>query len=158
MSILLDIITDPNPILRKKSKEIDLEKIKDNTLQQLISDITKTMQEKDGVGLAAPQIGKNIRLIIVNLKNGILAMVNPVITKKSWAKCIDEEGCLSVPNIFKKVERHKKISCSYFDFNGKQKKLKLNNRDARIIQHEVDHLDGILFIDKIIDTKKTNEQ
>lgn len=148
MPKILQIITHPNKILRKVSKEVDIKKLKTKEFSDLIDDMTETMIKKDGIGLAAPQIGKNIRIIIVMTDNKIISMINPKITKKSWSKEENEEGCLSVPRTYGKVKRHKKINCTYIDQNGKNKKLKLERMNARVIQHEIDHLDGILFIDK----------
>jgi len=108
----------------------------------------KLMLESDGVGLAAPQIGKNIRLCVINAKEGPICLINPKITKKSWTKEWGEEGCLSIPNVFGQVKRHKKITCQYFNLSGKVLKLSAEGLLARVIQHEVDHLDGVLFIDK----------
>jgi len=147
MSKILPIITNPNPILRKQSKEIKKDEIKSKQFQGLCFDMEKTMKKKDGAGLASPQIGKNIRLIVVNSDEGVIHMINPKITKKSFAKEFGEEGCLSIPDIFLKIERHKKVNCKYLDLNGNEKKIKASGMLARIIQHEVDHLDGILFID-----------
>ncbi|MFH1662170.1 MAG: peptide deformylase [Candidatus Falkowbacteria bacterium] len=147
MSKILPIITNPNPILRKKSQEIKKDEIKSKQFQEICFDMEKTMKEKDGAGLAAPQIGKNIRLIAVNSDNGAINMINPEITKKSWAKELGEEGCLSVPDVFLKIKRHKKVNCKYLDINGNEKKIKACGMLARVIQHEIDHLDGILFID-----------
>jgi len=155
MSKLLPIIINPNPILRKKSVEI--KQIESKQFQQLCLDMAKTMQEKDGVGLAAPQIGRNIRLIVINTKDGAVCMINPVITKKSLTKEWGEEGCLSVPDIFGQVKRHKKITCKYLDKNGKEKKIKAQGLMARVIQHEVDHLNGALFIDKARDIKEIDD-
>jgi len=157
MAKLLNIITDPNPILRRKSVEISHEELSSDKIQQLIADMTKTMEERDGVGLAAPQVGENIRLIVVNAKNEMVAMINPKITKKSWARAIEEEGCLSIPLTFGSVERHRKINCVFLDFSGKEKKLYLSGLDARAVQHEIDHLDGILFIDKAKHIHVVNE-
>ena len=155
MSKILKIITDPNPILRKKSVSVDINDIKSNAeLLELYDDMTVTMLKKDGVGLAAPQIAKNIRIIVINHKGETRIMINPVITKKSWAKKTSEEGCLSVPNVFGDVSRHKKINCNYIDTNGKKQKLIAKNMLARIIQHEMDHLDGVLFIDIATDIKR----
>jgi peptide deformylase len=114
----------------------------------------KTMKEKDGVGLAAPQVGQNIRLIAVNTKDGVACMINPKITKKSWAKEWSEEGCLSVPGVYGQVKRHKKINCVYLDKNGAKIKIQAEGLMAVVIQHETDHLDGILFIDKAKKLKK----
>jgi len=147
MPKILNIIINPNPILRKKSTKINLNKINSNEIKKICADMTETMIKKDGVGLAAPQIGKNIRLIVVNINAKPTCMINPIITKKSWAKEYEEEGCLSLPNIFGKVKRHKKIKCLYYDYNGKKQAISVEKLTARIIQHEIDHLDGILFID-----------
>ena len=148
MSKIYDIVTHPNPSLREKSMEIKEQDINTPEFLQLCDDMAVTMIKKDGVGLAAPQICKNIRLIVVNTKSGPKAMINPKITKKSWAKEYGEEGCLSVPNTFAEVNRHKKINFTYIDLNGKNVKDTAKNMKARVIQHELDHLDGILFIDK----------
>jgi len=156
---MLKIITNPNPILRKKSSNILIRDIKSKELQDLIPEMIETMAKNDGVGLAAPQVGKNIRLITIKHKDGDLAMINPKITRKSLAKELGEEGCLSVPLTYGQVRRHKKISAKYIDKNGAQKKIDADGLLARVIQHEIDHIDGILFIDKAKDiTKITNEQ
>ncbi len=158
MAKLLQIITNPNPILRKRSAEVEPEKIASGDFKALCRDMEKTMVKKDGVGLAAPQIGKNIRVITVNTKDGAVCMINPKITRKSFGKEWGEEGCLSVPGIFGEVERHLKISYNYFDTNGKKIKANAYGFMARVIQHEVDHIDGILFIDKARDIKKIDKQ
>ncbi|PIT94633.1 peptide deformylase [Candidatus Falkowbacteria bacterium CG10_big_fil_rev_8_21_14_0_10_39_9] len=154
MSKLLPILNHPNPILRKISRPLTLEEIRSPKIQSLISDIEKTMITKDGAGLAAPQIGENIRLLVLRDGERVMVIINPQITKKSWAREVDEEGCLSVLDkagniIFGNVERHKKIQCSYLDTKGKKQKISAENILARIIQHETDHLNGILFIDKL---------
>lgn len=145
---ILKIITQPSPILRKKSVEINPKIAKTREFKTLISAMAKTMIKTDGVGLAAPQIGKNIRLVVINSKNGVLCLINPKLTKKSWARELGQEGCLSIPGIFGVVKRHKKVSLTYYDQDGKKIKLTAEGMMARVIQHEVDHLDGILFIDK----------
>lgn len=155
---ILKIIILPNPILRKKSAEISFEKIKKNELKSLFSAMAKTMIKTDGVGLAAPQIGKNIRLAAINSKDGAFCVINPQFTKKSWARELGQEGCLSIPGIFGKVERHKKVSLIYYDLDGKKIKLTAQGMMARVLQHEIDHLDGILFIDKAVEIEKNYEQ
>lgn len=150
----LPIITNPNPILRKKSLEISADKINSREFQELLLDMEETMIKKDGAGLAAPQIGQNIRALVISDGKKIIFLINPQITKKSWAREIAEEGCLSVLNdqgeiIYALVERHKKINCVYWNKKGFKTKLKADKMLARVIQHEIDHLDGILFIDKI---------
>jgi len=154
MAKILPIIKNPSPLLREKSEEIDLKKIKANELKGLCADMIKTMKEKDGVGLAAPQVGKNIRLIAINIKDGPKIMINPKITGKSWAKEWNEEGCLSVPGVYGKVRRNKKINCIYFDKKAQKTKIQAQGLLAFVIQHETDHLDGILFIDKAKEIKK----
>lgn len=150
----LEILLNPNPILRKKSKLIEIPEISRPEFQALLADMAETMVKKDGAGLAAPQVGKNIRAIVVQNNDDIIFLINPVITKKSWARETEEEGCLSVLDkkgeiIYAPVERHKKINCVYLNEKGEKKKIAAEKMFARVIQHEVDHLDGILFIDKI---------
>jgi len=154
MAKILPIIKNPSPLLREKSEEIDLKKIKANELKGLCADMIKTMKEEDGKGLAAPQIGENIRLIVINTKDGPKIMINPKITKRSWAKEWSEEGCLSVPGVYGKVRRNKKINCIYFDKKAQKTKIQAQGLLAFVIQHETDHLDGILFIDKAKEIKK----
>lgn len=157
MPKMLDIIKDPAPSLREKSIEIPLTDIKKAEMKQLLLDMEHTMKKLDGAGLAAPQIGMNIRLVVINNEktNKTLFLINPKITKKSWGQEIDEEGCLSVLDdkgkiIYGLVARHKKVSCVYYDAKGDKKKIQAERILARIIQHEVDHLDGILFIDRLV--------
>lgn len=116
--------------------------------------MAKTMLKTDGVGLAAPQIGKNIRLAVINSKDGIFCLINPKLTRRSWTSESAEEGCLSIPGVFGKVKRHKKISLTYYNQEGKKSKLTASGMMARVIQHEIDHLDGILFIDKATDVEE----
>ncbi len=154
---ILKIITQPNPILRKKSVEISPNVIKSPEFKSLVSSIAKTMIKTDGVGLAAPQIGKNIRLAVINSKDGFFCLINPKITKKSWAREIAQEGCLSIPGVFGKVKRHKKISLTYINRDGKKIKMTAIGMMARVMQHEIDHLDGILFIDKAAEIEKDSK-
>jgi peptide deformylase len=151
-----EIIHHPNPILRKTSTPVPIKKISQKNFQQFLDDLEITMIEKDGAGLASPQIGVNDRVVVI-FKPGEkqLFLINPQITKKSWGKKIEEEGCLSVIDdkgniIYGPVERHKHVTCNYYDRNGKKKKIQADERLSRVIQHEVDHLDGILFIDHLV--------
>lgn len=151
----LPILINPHPILRKISDKIEPEKIKRPEFQELLADMKETMLKKDGAGLAAPQIGQNIRLVVIHHNNKIYFLINPKITKKSWAREIEEEGCLSVLDkqgeiIYGRVERHKKVNCAYLDEKGKAKKISADKIMSRVIQHELDHLDGVLFIDKLV--------
>ena len=155
----LKIIIHPDKRLRQLSRVVSPQEITDPEFQAFLQDMDLTMKNKDGAGLAAPQVGQLKRVILVAGEKKSMVMINPQITKKSWAKIIEEEGCLSVLNekgeiIYAPVERHKKINCLYLDEKGQPKKISAEKMLARVIQHEIDHLDGILFIDKI--AKKKN--
>ena len=144
--MLLEVQTGrDNPILRKKSDKV-LE-ITKKTLK-LIKDMEKAMEAYKGVGLAAPQVGIHERIILVTLDNKkILAMINPNIISISEDTAVMEEGCLSLPGEWGNVRRAKKVTVQ-FESPGKQKLvMKFENFEAREIQHEIDHLDGVLFTD-----------
>ncbi len=157
MSKIMDIIYHPSPILRQVAKKVNEGKIRGKSMQNFLADMKSTMIAKDGAGLAAPQVGVSERIIIINDQNKKgLTMINPIITRRSWKKIVAEEGCLSVVDesgaiIYGKVERHKSVTCQYFDEQGKKKKIKAEDYLARVIQHEIDHLDGLLFIDHLLD-------
>ncbi|QQG53005.1 MAG: peptide deformylase [Candidatus Falkowbacteria bacterium] len=156
MAKQLNILINPHPTLRKKSLEISPEELFSKKMKTLLLDMEETMKKKDGAGLAAPQIGENIRIIVVSDENKTIFLINPKITKKSWARKVEDEGCLSVLNekgeiIYAPISRHKKINCIYLDEKGNKKTLAAENLLARVIQHEIDHLDGILFIDYLKD-------
>ena len=144
--MIKSIIKFPNPILRQKSKEV-----KDITqdVKELIEDMVETMKESQGVGLAAPQVGVLKRIIIVKTQEGPQAFVNPKIIKKSKEKETEEEGCLSLLGIRLDIKRAKEVEVEALDKEGREIKIKVQDLTARIIQHEIDHLDGILFIDRI---------
>lgn len=151
----LKILINPDPGLRKISENIKSAEISHPDFQEFLANMQETMIKKDGAGLAAPQVGKNIRAVVIHHDNKVYFMINPKITKRSWARDIEEEGCLSVLDkkgdiIYGRVERHKKVNCSYLDAKGKSKKISADKIMSRVIQHELDHLDGILFIDKLI--------
>ncbi len=150
----LKILTIGDKRLREKSKELDVNVLRTKDFRVFAQSMGITMVEKDGVGLAAPQVGKNIRLIVINTKDGVVAMHNPKIVKRSLAKEYGEEGCLSVPGIFGEVKRNQTIKCKYLDADGQIIHLDAQGLLARVIQHEIDHLDGILFIDKAKNIKK----
>ena len=155
----LKIILNPDPILRKTSAEIPLAEIGKPEFQELLADMERTVRDNDGAGFAAPQIGKNIRTVVIIDENRPYFLINPRIIKRSWARVVEEEGCLSVLDengdiIYAPVKRHKKVTCVYYDQKGEQRKLKAEDMFARVIQHELDHLDGILFIDLVEDKDK----
>ena len=143
---MLKVLTHPHPLLKKQSPPVT--DVLSPEIQALIPQMVETMQKKDGVGLAAPQIGQNIRLIVLNHQDGDLVIANPRITKKSFFKEWGEEGCLSVPGRYGDVKRHKKITVCFIDQKNKKQKMKAKGLLARVFQHEIDHLDGVLFIEK----------
>jgi len=138
-----------DPILRKKGSKI---KKVDEEIKKIIVDMVQTMKKDGGIGLAAPQVGISKRIIVVDtdLKGQrILALVNPEIIEKSKEKDKDEEGCLSFPGIFLEIKRSKKVKVKALDINGEKVELTADGLLARVFQHEIDHLDGILFIDRL---------
>ena len=147
---ILNIITIPKDEkkLRQKSKELDPDLIIKH--QKFFGQLAQAMFQANGLGLAAPQVGEQIRVIAISIGNQAHIFINPKITKRSFFKDSAEEGCLSIPGKYGQVKRHKKITLEYLDKNNKFHKQKFNRLTARIIQHETDHLDGILFIDKLV--------
>ena len=139
-----NIITDKDPVLRKVSKPVT--KIDEN-LGILLDDMKDTLIKANGAGLAAPQVGILKRVAIVMVNGMYFEMVNPVIIDSEGSQCGDE-GCLSSPGIFKKVTRANKVTVQAFDRYGFEFTLTGEDLLARAIQHECDHLDGILFMDK----------
>ena len=117
--------------------------------QQLILSMAKIMVAANGVGLAAPQVGESQRIILVRLDDGILALINPVLRKFSRQRVDGEEGCLSVPGVFGLVSRSVRVTVDAIAANGDMVSLTLEGFFARVVQHEVDHLNGILFIDRM---------
>lgn len=157
--MIFDIITDPNPLLHKRSADVDVSKITSHEMQKFIKDMIETMRIKDGVGLAAVQVGKPIQLLVIvkdynTYSREDLCLINPIWTKISRHSNVDEEGCLSVPALYGKVKRYSHIEVKAYDKNGKPITFEAKNFFARIIQHECDHLDGHLFIEKAKDVHK----
>lgn len=141
-----EIVTDQK-FLRKKSEAV-LD-INDQKIQELIEEMFIAIKANKGAGLAAVQTGELLRIFIVDYKGKKLAFINPEIKKQSKKTLINSEGCLSVPGIYAEVERPYKVEISAIDRYGKKIKLKTDGTLARIIQHEMDHLEGVLFTDKI---------
>lgn len=133
-------------ILRKKSKYVD--KINKRTLQ-LIDDMAETMYSADGVGLAAPQVGILKRIIVIDVGSGLIKLINPEITEQEGEQ-IDIEGCLSVPGVMGEVKRPYRVKVKGINENGEKVQIEATELLARAFCHEIDHLDGILFIDKAI--------
>jgi len=145
----LPIVTLPTPSLRVRSVEVDPKTIGTPESQAYFDELIATMFAADGIGLASPQVGLNERIIVVNDKDGPNVYINPVITKRSEATFLDEEGCLSVPKVWGRVERSKRVSVEAIDRHGRRVAFDSRGLEAAIFQHEIDHLDGILFIDKV---------
>jgi peptide deformylase len=155
------IVVYGSPMLRKVSKEIDKDYPK---LDQLIEDMYETMEVSDGIGLAAPQIGKSIRLFIIDatpmaeddpsLEGFKKVFINPKIIEETGDKWGYTEGCLSLPNIREEVNRPSNIRIQYYDKNFEFHDEKYDGIKARIMQHEYDHLDGVLFVDLLAPLKK----
>ena len=151
------IITEPNKLLRQISKPVNGVGEEE---QKLMDDMLETMYAANGIGLAAIQIGIPKRIIVIDLNRDEIQkepmyFVNPVIKKIDPLKATYEEGCLSVPNQFAEVDRPSKCEVQYLDYNGNKKLLKADGLLATCIQHEMDHLEGILFIDYLSKLKKS---
>tara|TARA_X000000368_G_scaffold412946_1_gene400155 strand:+ start:2609 stop:3124 length:516 start_codon:yes stop_codon:yes gene_type:complete len=150
------ILTEPNKILRQISKTV--EKVGKEE-KKLMDDMLETMYSANGIGLAAIQIGVPKRIIVMDLgkdgKKEPMYFVNPIIRNKDLLKSTYEEGCLSVPNQFAEIDRPKKCEVEYLNYNGEKKLLRAEGLLATCIQHEMDHLEGILFIDYLSKLKKT---
>ena len=150
------ILTEPDPFLRQKSKKID--KVDDST-RSLMDDMLETMYDAPGIGLAAIQIGIPKRIIVIDLsrdeKKNPLYFVNPEIVSRSEVDATYEEGCLSVPDQFAEIDRPDKCHVKFLDYYGKDQTLKAEGLLATCIQHEIDHLEGILFIDYLSKLKKS---
>jgi peptide deformylase len=158
---VLDIVTLPSKILRKRTQPITQY---DDQLQQLIDDMIDTMRDAPGVGLAAPQIGQSIKLTVIETSpeidedgneiedsRDLYVITNPEIVWTSRKTVDGIEGCLSIPGYLGEVERHESIRVRAQDRYGKKIKLRLNGWTARIFQHEIDHLNGVLYIDRLTD-------
>ena len=150
------IVIEPDPILRKESEPI--EKV-DNDLRKLLDDMLETMYAAPGIGLAAVQVGILKRLIVIDIskdkeKKNPLFLINPKIVSKSKNTSIYEEGCLSLPGHFAEIERPAECQINFLDYNGKKKEITAKGLLSTCIQHEIDHLNGVLFIDYLSKLKK----
>ena len=150
------ILTEPDPFLRQKSHDVD--RVDDET-RNLIDDMLDTMYAAPGIGLAAIQVGIPKKIIVIDISKEEgktpLCFINPKIILKSNNNSTYEEGCLSVPGQFAEIDRPDKCHIDYLDYNGTSQKLKAEGLLATCIQHEMDHLEGILFIDYLSKLKKS---
>ena len=154
---LREILTEPNTILRQKSLRV--EKV-DKEIQLLMDDMLETMYAAPGIGLAAIQVGVPKRIIVLDISRKDepkkpMFFVNPEIFNKSKNNSSYEEGCLSVPGQFAEIERPKKCNVKFLDYYGKPQEIKAEGMLATCIQHEIDHLEGILFIDYLSKLKRS---
>ena len=154
---LRQILTEPNEVLRQKSLPVE---IVDSDIQKLMNDMLETMYAAPGIGLAAIQIGTPKRIIVMDIeykegKKTPLFFVNPEIIAKSESNSTYEEGCLSVPGQFAEIDRPERCHIKYLDYYGEKKEIRAEGMLATCIQHEIDHLEGILFIDYLSKLKKT---
>ena len=151
-----NIITAPDPILRKKSTTLETV---DDSIRKLLDDMLQTMYNAPGIGLAAVQIGILKRIIVIDVskkeeEKKPLFLINPKITYQSKETSIYEEGCLSLPGHFAEIERPAKCKINYIDYHGKKAELEAEGLLSTCVQHEIDHLNGILFIDYLSKLKK----
>ncbi len=149
--MIMDIKVYPNPVLRSENAEVECF---DEELKQFIVDMKETMYEKDGVGLAAPQVGVNRRVAVVAFENREYVLINPRIVEYGGEQ-VGEEGCLSVPGIYEKVKRSDQVVVEALNENGEPIRLEAEGFLARAFAHEIDHLDGILFIDHLSPLKRS---
>jgi peptide deformylase len=149
------ILTSEHPVLRQKAKKV---KKVDTSLQKLIDDMIETMEDAPGQGLAAPQVGVSLRVLVVEARPGVdeeaeeepvkLQLINPEITEQR-GQIVAEEGCLSIPGFVGNVKRAEFVTVKALNRKGKEVKIKASHNLARVLQHEIDHLDGILYTDRL---------
>lgn len=155
---ILKVARMGHPVLRSRARPIDPGQITSPPIQQLIDDMFETMQEYQGVGLAAPQVHESLRVFVAGFApddedsaRGVpmMALINPEISPVGEEIVDDWEGCLSIPDIRGRVPRSRQISVRAYDRRGKRVEIKASGFTARVIQHETDHLDGVLFFDRM---------
>lgn len=146
---LLRILIYPDPQLRVQAKTVDFKELLSNRFQTFIDDLIETMRVEDGIGIAATQVGRPHQIFVVaDTPENVRVFVNPVLSSFSKRRTYMEEGCLSLPGIFGQVQRPAKVRLKAFDRFAKPVDMKASTLFAKILQHEYDHLQGILFIDK----------
>lgn len=150
----MEVLTHPNPVLKQTAAPVDLDA--EAGLRQLVRTMAEAMYANSGVGLAAPQIGVSKRVIVFDVDDQLSALCNPEIIERSDSTTVDEEGCLSVPGLWVPVERAEWIVCTGTTVDGKDVTLRADEFLARVLQHEIDHLDGYLMIDRL-DTEERRE-
>lgn len=150
--MILEIRKFGDPVLRKVSAPV--EKI-DEKIEQLLNDMAETMYDAPGVGLAAPQVGVNLRIVTIDVDGKLRKIINPKIIDSSNEEEIVEEGCLSVPTVYEKVKRPITVKVKYTNEKGEEVMEETDGLLARAFQHEIDHLNGVVFVDKISSLAKS---
>lgn len=145
---ILKILKEPNDTLRQIAKPVSLDELALLKTQALMDNMIQTMHDANGVGIAAPQVGVSKRIIVALIDEKPRVFINPEIVSMSFRKIDSEEGCLSVPGVFGIVKRARGVKVAALDRDGKRETVKTNGLSAVIFQHEIDHLNGTLFIDK----------
>lgn len=151
---ILPIVQFPNPVLEKICLPVN--EITDE-IKELAKNMAETMYQAPGVGLAAPQIGQSIRLVVIDVsenKDELLTLINPEIVQTSSETELGEEGCLSLPGIYEKVSRYSKVTVRFLNLDGVQQEIEATGLLAICIQHELDHLDGKVFVDHLSRLKR----
>lgn len=148
---ILSIRAVPDPILRQKSKRV---RTIDGSIQRLIGNMIETMHSSGGVGLAAPQVGVPLRVIVIGIPEGEdIALINPKIVRRTGERLVTE-GCLSIPGYFGEVKRAQSVRVKGRDLSGKEIRIKAEELLAQALEHEIDHLNGVLYIDHLESTDK----
>ncbi|MBI5197790.1 MAG: peptide deformylase [Nitrospirae bacterium] len=158
---VLNVLRLGNPVLRQRSEEVPIEELSQKSFQRFIHDMVDTMREFDGVGLAAPQVGELIRMVVIESEDNprypgspeipLMVLINPVLRPLTEEKGLGWEGCLSLPGLRGQVPRFREVSVEGIDPEGRPLKFEAKNFFAVVIQHEVDHLDGIVYLDRMED-------
>ena len=156
MAKILKVVQEGDPVLRKKAEPV--KNPKSPEIKGLIADMIATMKKANGIGLAAPQVGASFRIFTVNVEDKVYVFINPEVKNLSQDESSFEEGCLSVQKIWGPVIRSKKLTIKALDENGEPIKIRAKGLLARVIQHEMDHLNGTLFIDKAEKLYKITEE
>ena len=151
---ILKVARMGHPVLRERARPLDPTEVRTSTFQKLIDDMIETMAEYEGIGLAAPQVHEGVRLFVAGVEGSgdnlkVVPFINPVITPIGEETIEDWEGCLSIPDIRGRVPRAREIDVKAYDHKGRRITLRARGFTARVIQHETDHLDGVLFFDRM---------
>lgn len=149
MSMHVRTETEPNNELRVRSLDVPAADVGSDRVKKLIAELTETMNAENGCGIAAPQVGIHERVIIVDSGKGPKAYLNPEIVSRSFRTFLFEEGCLSVPGVWGMVKRHRGVKVKALGADGEEVTVDATGLEAVIFQHEIDHLDGVLFIDRV---------